>query len=186
MSRSTICSIRPAPAALAQWAERERQASHKQAMRHLSLLLATAACIGHHASAAEAEVTTELAQKVRYERIEFLTTSPAVWVRDTPPDQGRYLRLVVYARVEENDQEMRVESWSYGDEGCCERLVRSRQFTLERPLAQTFGSFKPESCNTYFKFLGWVSLSSFRFSFQCRRFIAREVHQEVIRVRAQQ
>ena len=136
------------------------------------------------AMASEATINTTTAPKVQYERIQFITSSPAVWVRDTPPDQGRYLRLVVYSQIEEAPQDMRVESWTYGDEGCCLRLVRSRQFSLAESLGKTFGPFKAGTCDTNFTFLGWVSLTSFRFSYLCKQFIAQDVHKEVIRVSA--
>lgn len=134
------------------------------------------------ASAQEAVIDTITAPKIQYKRIQFLSTSPAVWVRDTPPDQGRYLRLVVYSPIEEAPPELRIESWTYGDEGCCLRLVRSRQFTLAEPLAKTFGPLKATTCEKGFEFLGWVSLTSFRFSYLCRSFLARDAHKSALRV----
>ena len=133
-------------------------------------------------AAVEAIISTAQAPRVQYERIQFLTTSPAVWVRDTPPDQGRYLRLIVYAQIEEAPQEMRVESWTYGDEGCCLRLIRSRQFTLPESLEKTFGPLKASTCDKGFEFLSWVSLTSFRFSYLCKVYMARDAHKESIRV----
>ena len=152
-------------------------------MSHVTALAIALALIGPASAATEAQVPTEPAARIQYDRIETLSTSPSVWVRDNSPDQGRYLRFVAYARVEENAQEMRVESWTYGDEGCCARLVRSRQFTLEAPLAQSFKTTASPNCNHYFKFLGWVSLTSFNFSQSCKRYVALDAHKDVIRIR---
>lgn len=153
-------------------------------MRHIPIGIVVTLTFAHALAETEATINTIIAPKVEYERIEFMTTSPAVWVRDMPPDQGRYLRLVVYAPIEESPQEMRVESWTYGDEGCCQRLVRSRQFTLAESLREQFGPFKATACKTNFVFQGWLSLTSFRFSYLCKQFVAQDVHKEAIRVSA--
>ena len=152
-------------------------------MRALALSIAISLAASA-ATAQEALIHTAPAPRVLYERIEFLSTSPMVWVRDTPPDQGRYLRLVVYSQIEEVEPQMRIESWTYGDEGCCLRLVRSRHFTVAEPLSKTFGSLKASTCNKVFEFNGWVSLTSFRFSYLCKSFLVRDAHKNTLRVSA--
>ncbi len=133
-----------------------------------------------------ASVPTSAALRIQQERIDFLTTSPPVWVRDLPPDQGRYLRFIAYFQIEEVPQEFRIESWTYGDEGCCSRLIRSRQFTFAEPIGAAFSPLNPKSCKANFVFHRWISLTSFRFQFMCANFIAEDVHKEVFSVRLAQ
>jgi len=150
--------------------------------RQLLLVVAIFGASLTDAAGAAATIVATPADTIRHQEIEHLSTSPQVWVRDTPPDQGRYLRFISYFQSEESPQVFRVESWTYGDEGCCKRLVRAREFTLAQPMAQAFGPFNTRSCSSSFIFLGWQSLTSFRFSYLCRKFLAVGIHRDAFSV----
>jgi hypothetical protein len=118
--------------------------------------------------------------KLRYAEIQFISNSPTVWVKDLPPDQGRFLRFVLL-RDNESLPEFRIESWTYGDEGCCTRLVRARQFDIFS--STLFQSSVSESCKEDLSFGHCVTLTSFTFRALCTSFVAEQVDRKSMMIR---
>ena len=122
-------------------------------------------------SAYAAAVPTPLAPKSPppYTLIEFVTEGQP-YGPVSQAVRGRFHRLVlVRAAVVHDHPTVRLETLTYGDEGCCVKLVDARILDLEK-LAQ-YGIELPVASAAEFVFLRWVDTRSLEFTYgplKCR------------------
>jgi hypothetical protein len=128
----------------------------------------------------ELRVPTVAQSKLNYAWISFLTEGPVAWISDTPA-RGRYLRFVVYGQVEEMPSTFRIETITYGDEGCCRRLTRARQFDIAKPMKETFGPFP--SKDQEFHFVRWLNETSIEFDYFGKRFVLTDLDKNSVRIK---
>jgi len=115
--------------------------------------------------AAEIDVAipTRQSTKVNYEWISLLAEGPAAWLAtgERAQVQGKVLRMVIYAGTEEMPSTYRIEEITFGQEGCCRKLLRAREFQLYDHM-KAFGPFNRKE-GREFEFIKWLSPSSLEF-----------------------
>jgi hypothetical protein len=153
-----------------------------QKMRHFltHCLLCLVAVSGAYAVEPEYAVPTTYKSQINYPWISFLTEGPADWFSDSET-RGRYLRLVVYGQVEEYPSTFRIETITYGDEGCCHKLSRARNFELAPVMAGKFGPLSTDAIE--FEFVRWLNSTSVEFKYRGQRFVLLDLHQNTLRVK---
>ena len=149
-------------------------------LAHLVVFLTLLVSSNVHAQAPEAKIQTGAVATVNYEWIAFLSEAPAVWVTDVPP-KDQFVRLVVYSPAEEDPSIFRIETVTYGDEGCCRKLVRARTFKPEKAMLELFGPFNKKD-NPEFEFVRWLSPTSSEFKYYGSTFIFMDLDRNTIRV----
>ncbi|MFG6486707.1 hypothetical protein ACG04R_08500 [Roseateles sp. BYS78W] len=124
-------------------------------------------------------VRAEAAREPDGTRIEFTSTARQLW---TPAGSAepQYLRFVLY-RPHQSPPEFRIESWTFGREGCCHRLVRARHFDIVT--SELLNIVAPNACAEDFAFGRWLSATSFSFRMICRDFVAEQLQGDEIRLR---
>jgi hypothetical protein len=134
-------------------------------------LLATYVVISAAAPALAAEVPTPSASKTPppYSQIEYVSEgSPYGPVSQAV--RGRFHRLVlIRAAIVHDHPTLRLETLTYGDEGCCVKLVEARVLDLE--LLTQHGIELPDAARADFSFLRWTSTRSLEFTYgplKCR------------------
>jgi hypothetical protein len=152
----------------------------KSTSRFVAILLSLVFGIAY-AQVPEAEIQTRSTSTVNYAWIAFLSEAPAVWVSDVPV-KGQFVRLVVYSPVEEDPSIFRVETVTYGDEGCCRKLVRARTFKPEKVMLDQFGPFNKKD-NVEFEFVRWLSPTSVEIKYYGSAFILTNLDRNVLRVK---
>jgi hypothetical protein len=78
--------------------------------------------------------------------------------------RGRFHRLVVLrAAIAYQRPVLRIETLTYGDEGCCSRLIGARLLPIEQLGEQ--GLELPEATASEFKFVRWLGTRAFEFKY---------------------
>jgi len=149
-------------------------------LAHLTFLASFLVLGNAHAEVPEAKIQTSADTTVNYAWIAFLSEAPSVWISDVPP-KGQFLRLVVYSRVEEEPSTFRVETITYGDEGCCRKIVRARTFKPAKALFESFGTFNGKD-NHEFEFVRWLSTTSAEFKYYGTPLIFMGLDSNTVRV----
>ena len=98
-----------------------------------------------------------------YSSIGFVSQGP-VYGQPTQMVRGRYHRLVMLnPAIAYEHPTLRIETLTYGDEGCCHRMVSVRELPLER-LSQE-GIRLPEATSSEFQFRRWLGPQSAEFRY---------------------
>jgi len=93
--------------------------------------------------------------------IAYLTEGPAFGHTDGAV-RGRFYRvLFVRVGLAYDFPLIRIESLTYGDEGCCMRLRTAWELNLEEP--QAIGVTLPNAATSELRFVDWTSPHSFNF-----------------------
>ena len=98
-----------------------------------------------------------------YELIEFVSEGEA-YGPVSQEVRGRFHRLVVLRSVIAYERPvLRVETLTYGDEGCCTRLIGVRELPIE--LLRTHGIALPEATTSEFKLVRWLGPRAVEFRY---------------------
>lgn len=102
-----------------------------------------------------------------YEGISFVSEGPTYGNTDEAV-RGRYQRVLVIAgNLAYDHPTIRLETLTYGDEGCCRRIVGAWDFRLEEIINK--GILLPRVEMSEFKFIRWQNAHSFAFSYGALR-----------------
>ena len=117
----------------------------------------------HARDAAQVPATNASAKPPPYELISFATEGkPYGPVSEAV--RGRYHRVVVVSGgIAYDHPTLRLETLTYGDEGCCIRLVAARELPIERLGEHGFNL--PKATTAEFTFIRWRSERSFDFRY---------------------
>ncbi|MFC1495172.1 hypothetical protein ACFL6W_07825 [Thermodesulfobacteriota bacterium] len=134
-----------------------------------------------HTSKPDNEVLVNTSPKKEtdfYPWITFLSEGPTIWLEeDTSFEiQGRAYRIVV--TTAEIYNRVFIEEITKGDEGCCVKIASNREFDLDL-FMRKYG-FKGERSG--FKFLRWLSPTSFEFQFHDRKFRATNIESVQVKI----
>jgi len=126
-------------------------------------LLVLQATSVHARDAARVPTTNASVKAPPYELIAFVTEGkPYGPVSEAV--RGRYHRVVVVSGgIAYNHPTLRLETLTYGDEGCCTRLVAVRELPIER--LGEHGFKLPEATTAEFRFNRWLGERSFEFRY---------------------
>jgi hypothetical protein len=120
----------------------------------VSVLLA-AASLAHSKEVVIASPKIVPISPPRYEAISFATTGPAHTFSDSAA-RGKYQRLVVLDRALGYDlPTLRLETLTYGDEGCCTTIVAAWELDLNE--LRDLGVSLPDAATTRLRFSRWHS-----------------------------
>jgi hypothetical protein len=113
-----------------------------------------------------------------YPWISFLSLGPYEWLEkpQTPEIHGRAYRIVV--TTSEIYDKVYVEEITVGDEGCCQRVRKTRQFDLNA-FAKKYRFFGEQSG---FKFLRWTGAKSFEFKYQGHTFTMSHIDKDNVTI----
>ena len=121
------------------------------------------------AFAAQSQVTAEIAPKVvwprfpSYEAISFASEGPAYGHADSAV-RGRFHRvLFINEGLAYDDPSIRLETMTYGDEGCCRKLVGAQQFSVKE--LQSKGVQPPDPARTELVFVRWHGPREFEYKY---------------------
>lgn len=123
-------------------------------------------------------VSTEPAKANYYPWITFLSQGPTDWFEknENAKVQGRAYRVAIL--VSEIYNTVYLEEVTFGSEGCCKKLSRSRRFDL-KGFALAFG-FAGELSG--FEFVGWLGPTSFVFRYRERNFVMSAISKAEVKV----
>ena len=123
-------------------------------------------------------VSTEPAKADYYPWITFLSQGPIDWFEknENAKVQARAYRVAVL--VSEIYNTVYLEEVTFGSEGCCKKLSRSRRFDL-KGFASAFG-FTGELSG--FEFVRWVNPTSFVFRYHERNFVMSAINKTEVKV----
>ena len=131
-------------------------------MRATYLLLMLVICGAAHAQGS-ADVTLKPVKTASppYSAIAHLSEGPAFGHTDGSV-RGRFYRvLFVREGLAYDFPLIRIESLTYGDEGCCVQLRKAWELNLKQP--QALGVTLPDASTSELRFIGWISPQSFNF-----------------------
>ncbi|QAU34674.1 hypothetical protein [Janthinobacterium sp. 17J80-10] len=114
-----------------------------------------------------------------YPRIEFVTVGKAYGFSDEEV-RGKFLRVVLVSPELAYDAPiLRVETLTYGDEGCCTTVVNATELNLG-----DLTDWSAAKDQNGFRFGKWLSPSSFTFSLGAHRYVLRNANQKNLRIEA--
>jgi hypothetical protein len=136
-------------------------------------------------NAAEIDVAipTRQSTKVNYEWISLLAEGPAAWLAsdERTQVQGKVLRMVIYAGTEEMPSTYRIEEITFGQEGCCRKLLRAREFQLYGHM-KAFGALNRKE-GREFEFIKWLSPSSLEFKHFGKQYALYDLDKRLVKLK---
>jgi hypothetical protein len=127
------------------------------------------------------DAQVKAASQVKYHLISQLSTGPAYGMSDGKV-RGKYIRLVVYeAELAYDPPSLRIEQFTYGDEGCCKTLRNATEVEIGQTLSQSIGRYSPEKEGLTVE--RWVSPTKVEISYQGLRFILSDLDKSVVKVK---
>ena len=121
-------------------------------------------------------VNTTVSNSDFYPWITVMKRGTVDWVYESDDVEGRAYRVVVLTSEIYNT--VYFEEITIGDEGCCVKVASTREFEIGQ-FAKKAG-FKGELAG--FRFVDWLSPTSFKFKFKNRLFILRNVEKKQVSV----
>jgi hypothetical protein len=149
-------------------------------MRLLSPLIAAFSVFAYGAQAQAVDVEAKPSGKLDYSLAQQLTTGPAYGFSDGKV-RGKYLKLVVLeGQLAYDPPTLRIEHFTYGDEGCCKRLVKAKAIDTNKAFSEIAGQYIPESEG--FTDVRWLSPTSVELKYNKLRFVLSSLDKAVIKV----
>ena len=133
----------------------------------------------HHQAGNEVLIDTSPKQATDYYPwITFLSEGPTNWLEEDSSFeiQGRAYRIVV--TTAEIYNRVYIEEITKGDEGCCVKVASNRELDLDQ-FMKKYGFIGEKSG---FKFLQWLSSTSFEFQFRNKKFQAINIENEKVKI----
>ena len=127
------------------------------------------------------ELRAKTAPRLEYHLISQLSSGPAFDISDGKV-RGKYLRLVVYeAELAYDPPTLRIEQFTYGDEGCCKTLRKASEVELDKVLSSSPCKYNPEKEGL--TIAQWVGPTTVMITYQGTTFVLSELDKPVVKVK---
>jgi len=147
--------------------------------RHILALAASIAAISSHAESFRVQRPK---MQPPYANISFVVEGPVIALGQRVV-RGKFHRLtVIDSGIVYEAPILRFDTLTYGDEGCCRRVITSFELPLSDVLDKLNPATRPEE--TQFKFLHWDGPTSLQFTYGEAKYIVQGVGTSAVSIEA--